>query len=150
MMCLKLLISFSWPFHSCTLTESAKGEQRACNEVDGGGRAQRITKSQEEGQGERSECEQSSEDRLNTWLLFEHSWCLGLTLSQGSSNILTDDRFKMMFENPDYQVDEQSEEFRLLNPIVSKVGQRRRERLQQIAEQQVQCLSDNWTNWENK
>ncbi|KAF5879837.1 nucleolar protein 10, partial [Clarias magur] len=56
--------------------------------------------------------------------------------AKGSSNILTDDRFKMMFENPDYQVDEQSEEFRLLNPIVSKVGQRRREKLQQIAEQQ--------------
>lgn len=43
----------------------------------------------------------------------------------------------MMFENPDYQVDEQSEEYRLLNPIVSKVGQRRRERLQQLAEQEA-------------
>ncbi|KAI1895128.1 hypothetical protein AGOR_G00103110 [Albula goreensis] len=41
-------------------------------------------------------------------------------------SILSDNRFKVMFENPDYQVDEQSEEFRLLNPIVSKVGQKRR------------------------
>uniref|UniRef100_A0A673CHV8 Nucleolar protein 10 n=1 Tax=Sphaeramia orbicularis TaxID=375764 RepID=A0A673CHV8_9TELE len=44
-------------------------------------------------------------------------------------SILGDDRFKMMFENPDYQVDEQSEEFRLLNPIVSKVGQKRKKKL---------------------
>uniref|UniRef100_A0A7N8XYX8 Nucleolar protein 10 n=1 Tax=Mastacembelus armatus TaxID=205130 RepID=A0A7N8XYX8_9TELE len=44
-------------------------------------------------------------------------------------SILGDDRFKVMFENPDYQVDEQSEEFRLLNPIVSKVGQKRKKKL---------------------
>uniref|UniRef100_A0A8C1QN38 Nucleolar protein 10 n=1 Tax=Cyprinus carpio TaxID=7962 RepID=A0A8C1QN38_CYPCA len=44
-------------------------------------------------------------------------------------NLLSDDRFKVMFENPDYQVDERSEEFRLLNPIVSKVGEKRRQKL---------------------
>ncbi|KAM9842055.1 nucleolar protein 10 [Aulostomus maculatus] len=49
--------------------------------------------------------------------------------------ILGDDRFKMMFENPDYQVDEQSEEFRLLNPIVSKVGQKRKKKLRLLAQQ---------------
>uniref|UniRef100_A0A4W5PUG7 Nucleolar protein 10 n=1 Tax=Hucho hucho TaxID=62062 RepID=A0A4W5PUG7_9TELE len=41
-------------------------------------------------------------------------------------SILSDERFQVMFENPDYQVEEQSEEFCLLNPIVSKVGQKRR------------------------
>lgn len=40
-----------------------------------------------------------------------------------------------MFENPDYQVDEQSEEFRLLNPIVSKVGQKRKKKLRLLAQQ---------------
>lgn len=40
-----------------------------------------------------------------------------------------------MFENPDYQVEEQSEEFRLLNPIVSKVGQKRRKKLRLLAKQ---------------
>uniref|UniRef100_A0A673CJQ7 Nucleolar protein 10 n=1 Tax=Sphaeramia orbicularis TaxID=375764 RepID=A0A673CJQ7_9TELE len=50
-------------------------------------------------------------------------------------SILGDDRFKMMFENPDYQVDEQSEEFRLLNPIVSKVGQKRKKKLRLLAQQ---------------
>uniref|UniRef100_A0A669EZB0 Nucleolar protein 10 n=1 Tax=Oreochromis niloticus TaxID=8128 RepID=A0A669EZB0_ORENI len=52
-------------------------------------------------------------------------------------SILGDDRFKVMFENPDYQVDEQSEEFRLLNPIVSKVGQKRKKKLRLIAQQAV-------------
>lgn len=52
-------------------------------------------------------------------------------------SILGDDRFKVMFENPDYQVDEQSEEFRLLNPIVSKVGQKRKKKLRLLAQQAV-------------
>ena len=41
----------------------------------------------------------------------------------------------MMFENPEYQVDEQSEEFRLLNPIVSKVGLKRKKKLHLLAQQ---------------
>nr|XP_057946409.1 nucleolar protein 10 isoform X1 [Doryrhamphus excisus] len=49
--------------------------------------------------------------------------------------ILGDDRFKIMFENPDYQVDEQSEEFRLLNPIVSKVSQKRKKKLRLLVQQ---------------
>ncbi|XP_076834561.1 nucleolar protein 10 [Brachyhypopomus gauderio] len=55
--------------------------------------------------------------------------------AKGTTSILRDDRFKVMFENPDYQVDERSEDFRLLNPIVSKVGQKRRQELQRLAEQ---------------
>uniref|UniRef100_A0A667Z6X3 Nucleolar protein 10 n=1 Tax=Myripristis murdjan TaxID=586833 RepID=A0A667Z6X3_9TELE len=50
-------------------------------------------------------------------------------------SILGDDRFQVMFENPDYQVDEQSEEYRLLNPIVSKVGQKRKKKLRLLAQQ---------------
>uniref|UniRef100_A0A3B4XM46 Nucleolar protein 10 n=1 Tax=Seriola lalandi dorsalis TaxID=1841481 RepID=A0A3B4XM46_SERLL len=56
--------------------------------------------------------------------------------------ILGDDRFKMMFENPDYQVDEQSEEFRLLNPIVSKVGQKRKKKLRLLAQQAAAAAED--------
>ncbi|XP_051579159.1 nucleolar protein 10 [Myxocyprinus asiaticus] len=55
--------------------------------------------------------------------------------NKASANLLTDDRFKVMFENPDYQVDDQSEEFRLLNPIVSKVGEQRRKKLRQLIQQ---------------
>lgn len=50
-------------------------------------------------------------------------------------SILGDERFKVMFENPEYQVDEQSEEFRLLNPIVSRVGQKRKKKLRLLAQQ---------------
>ncbi|XP_056624764.1 nucleolar protein 10 isoform X2 [Triplophysa dalaica] len=57
-------------------------------------------------------------------------------------NLLTDDRFKVMFENPDYQVDAQSEEFRLLNPIVSKVGERRRQKLTKFIQREEEDEAD--------
>ncbi|XP_053565657.1 nucleolar protein 10 [Bombina bombina] len=44
-------------------------------------------------------------------------------------SILSDDRFKVMFENPHFQVDEQSEEYRLINPLVSKVTEKRKKKL---------------------
>ncbi|KAK2091964.1 Nucleolar protein 10 [Saguinus oedipus] len=50
-------------------------------------------------------------------------------------NILTDDRFKVMFENPDFQVDEESEEFRLLNPLVSKISEKRKKKLRLLEQQ---------------
>ncbi|KAL4706040.1 hypothetical protein ACJJTC_014262 [Scirpophaga incertulas] len=37
-----------------------------------------------------------------------------------SSNLLKDDRFKAMFENPDFEVDKNAEEYRLLNPVLSR------------------------------
>ncbi|XP_043533823.1 nucleolar protein 10 [Chiloscyllium plagiosum] len=49
-------------------------------------------------------------------------------------NILRDERFKVMFENPDFEVDEASEEFRLINPIVSKASEKRRKKLKQLQE----------------
>ncbi|XP_058143867.1 nucleolar protein 10 isoform X3 [Dasypus novemcinctus] len=51
-------------------------------------------------------------------------------------NILTDDRFKVMFENPDFQVDEESEEFRLLNPLVSKISEKRKKKLRLLEQQE--------------
>uniref|UniRef100_A0A8D2DGZ3 Nucleolar protein 10 n=1 Tax=Sciurus vulgaris TaxID=55149 RepID=A0A8D2DGZ3_SCIVU len=52
-------------------------------------------------------------------------------------SILTDDRFKVMFENPDFQVDEESEEFRLLNPLVSKISEKRKKKLRLLEEQEL-------------
>lgn len=63
-----------------------------------------------------------------------------LSCSQTLPSVLGDDRFKVMFENPEYQVDEQSEEFRLLNPIISKVGQKRNKKLHLLATQQVRLI----------
>uniref|UniRef100_A0A8C5SGF2 Nucleolar protein 10 n=1 Tax=Laticauda laticaudata TaxID=8630 RepID=A0A8C5SGF2_LATLA len=52
-------------------------------------------------------------------------------------NILRDDRFKIMFENPDFQVDEKSEEFRLLNPLVSKISEKRKKKLKMLEYQEA-------------
>lgn len=52
-------------------------------------------------------------------------------------NILSDDRFKVMFENPDFQVDEKSEEFRLLNPLVSKMSEKRKKKLKMLEYQEA-------------
>lgn len=65
----------------------------------------------------------------------KHFSDLNLSTLQALPSILGDDRFKVMFENPEYQVDEHSEEFRLLNPIVSKVGQKRKKKLRLLAQQ---------------
>ena len=54
--------------------------------------------------------------------ILPHS-CLGL------SNPLGDDRFGALFQNPDFQVDEESEEYRLLHPVVSKQDKLRQKRL---------------------
>ncbi|KAM3964735.1 nucleolar protein 10-like [Aphomia sociella] len=36
------------------------------------------------------------------------------------TNLLKDDRFKAMFENPDFEVDKGAEEYKLLNPVLSR------------------------------
>ena len=41
-----------------------------------------------------------------------------------------------MFENPDFQVDEESEEFRLLNPLVSKISEKRKKKLRLLEQQE--------------
>uniref|UniRef100_A0A8D0HHN7 Nucleolar protein 10 n=1 Tax=Sphenodon punctatus TaxID=8508 RepID=A0A8D0HHN7_SPHPU len=57
-------------------------------------------------------------------------------------SILKDDRFKAMFENPDFQVDEKSEEFRLLNPLVSKISEKRKKKLKMLEQQELQEEED--------
>lgn len=61
-----------------------------------------------------------------------------MLLFQNLPSLLKDDRFKVMFENPDFQVDEQSEEFRLLNPLVSKISEKRKRKLKILEELEAQ------------
>lgn len=68
-----------------------------------------------------------------------HQLKLVLFLLQSLPNILTDDRFKVMFENPDFQVDEESEEFRLLNPLVSRISEKRKKQLRMLEQQELQA-----------
>jgi hypothetical protein len=42
-----------------------------------------------------------------------------------------------MFENPDFQVDEESEEFRLLNPLVSRISEKRKKQLRLLEQQEL-------------
>lgn len=41
------------------------------------------------------------------------------------TSLLRDDRFKALFENADFEIDERSEEYRLLQPLVSKLDKSR-------------------------
>lgn len=52
-----------------------------------------------------------------------------------ASNILKDDRFKALFNNPDFQIDKESEEYSLLNPVISQLDKSRSKKLRKIVAQ---------------
>ncbi|KAJ0181823.1 hypothetical protein K1T71_002545 [Dendrolimus kikuchii] len=58
-----------------------------------------------------------------------------------TSNLLKDDRFKALFENPDFEVDRQAEEYRLLNPVLSRLG-RGKDSKSELESQQVEDNED--------
>uniref|UniRef100_T1ID67 NUC153 domain-containing protein n=1 Tax=Rhodnius prolixus TaxID=13249 RepID=T1ID67_RHOPR len=47
-----------------------------------------------------------------------------------ASSILRDNRFKALFENPDFHIDPNSEEYRLLNPVLSRLDKSRKKQLE--------------------
>ncbi|XP_039308646.1 nucleolar protein 10-like [Solenopsis invicta] len=67
---------------------------------------------------------------------------------QASSNLLKDERFKALFSNPDFQVDKNSEEYNLLNPVISHLAKSKDKKLKrQLAreeeeEEETQNKSD--------
>lgn len=54
---------------------------------------------------------------------------------QTSSNLLKDDRFKALFSNPDFQIDKSSEEYALLNPVISQLDKSKIKKLKQQKEE---------------
>ncbi|KAK6989829.1 nucleolar protein 10 [Biomphalaria glabrata] len=54
-------------------------------------------------------------------------------VNKAVSSILKDDRFAAMFNNPDFQIDPESEEYRLINPVMSKLDKARRKREEKYA-----------------
>jgi ribosome biogenesis protein ENP2 len=49
-----------------------------------------------------------------------------------TSNLLQDERFKVMFENPDYEIDKAADEYRLLNPVLSKLDNKKAKKLETV------------------
>nr|XP_033795185.1 nucleolar protein 10 isoform X2 [Geotrypetes seraphini] len=68
----------------------------------------------------------------------EHQNTLRKKNQKSMPSILSDDRFKVMFENPDFQVDDESEEFRLLNPLVSKINEKRKKKIKILEQLEAQ------------
>ena len=42
-------------------------------------------------------------------------------LQRAGMTLLKDNRFSAMFRNPDFQIDTESEEYKLLNPVIAKL-----------------------------
>lgn len=58
--------------------------------------------------------------------------------SKTGSNLLKDDRFKALFENPAFQVDKNADEYRLLNPVLSRVERTNKKEAKKQAMSQTQ------------
>ncbi|RUS69583.1 hypothetical protein EGW08_022653 [Elysia chlorotica] len=49
------------------------------------------------------------------------------------TSLLKDDRFSAIFSNPDFEIDPESEEYRLINPVMSKLDKARQKREEKYA-----------------
>ncbi|XP_012256477.1 nucleolar protein 10 [Athalia rosae] len=56
---------------------------------------------------------------------------------KATPNLLKDNRFKALFDNPDFEVDRNAEEFRLLNPVISQLDKSRRIELKKKLDMQA-------------
>jgi len=59
----------------------------------------------------------------------DKSWYLNVVFfAQKTPDIMEDNRFTAMFKDPDFHIDTTSEEFRLLNPVVSKLDKAKKKK----------------------
>lgn len=49
-----------------------------------------------------------------------------------TSSLLQDDRFGAIFKNPDFEIDKDANEFRLLNPVLSKMDKKKTQKLETV------------------
>ncbi|XP_018577166.1 nucleolar protein 10 [Anoplophora glabripennis] len=60
-----------------------------------------------------------------------------------SQSLLKDDRFKSLFEDPDFEVDKNADEYRLLNPVLSRLDSSKKKELKkQIITQAFEPIED--------
>lgn len=54
-----------------------------------------------------------------------------------ANDLLADNRFKALFENPDFEVDKNADEYRLLNPVLERLDKSKKKQLEkQLAKQE--------------
>ncbi|XP_044267259.1 nucleolar protein 10 [Tribolium madens] len=60
-----------------------------------------------------------------------------------NANLLEDTRFKALFENPDFEVDKNADEFRLLNPVLSRLDKsKKKEMLKKIQSEDFEPIDE--------
>ncbi|XP_039257742.2 nucleolar protein 10-like [Styela clava] len=59
-----------------------------------------------------------------------------------AEGLLADSRFKAMFENPEFEINEESEEFQLLNPVVTKQLEKNRKKSEKVKVQREHSSSE--------
>ena len=50
------------------------------------------------------------------------------------ANLLKDDRFKALFQNPEFQVDKDADEYKMLTPVLSRLGKNKVKQLKKKAQ----------------
>lgn len=58
------------------------------------------------------------------------------------ATLLEDNRFKHLFDNPDFEVDKNADEYRLLNPVLSRLDSSKKKTLVKKIEQEFEPLED--------
>lgn len=61
---------------------------------------------------------------------------------KSTGNIMEDNRFKALFANPDFQIDKNADEYRLLNPVLSRLDKSKEKQLKKHLEQQFEEVEE--------
>lgn len=61
---------------------------------------------------------------------------------KNKGNIMEDDRFKQLFENPDFEVDKNTDEYRLLNPVLSRLDKTKQKELKKKIFQEFEPVEE--------
>lgn len=65
-----------------------------------------------------------------------------------AKNLLEDGRFKALFENPDFEVDKNADEYRLLNPVLSRLNKAKAKELKKkLVAQEFEAVDVSIWNW---